>query len=370
MGQNPKHTRTNLRLKHEAWGHGQVMDNYMDSLDHADGFPKPVEYEDIDRAVLEFVRDKIVIPTGDKFAPTFTLFSNQRFSEYSQTWEHVDEEGNLLMDFKTVNRELNPKWGNSQGGDYNIPGDRRYTVLMKEVLDDNGTESYEVHSMAQPLSVDINYTVNFVTADWDQINVFNEAVINLFRSLQHYINPNGHYMPLKIDQINDETEYAIDNRKIYIQSISLVLYGYVIPKASYKIEKFPKRTFIGTAYDKNYLKPHVDVEDIDDSKSTLVIDFRANVDKSEFTFDDNMKIDYVETDNIRDFKIYLNEKKIPYLKNDISDNEDVMKKKYNFKITLDGEPVTVWLHDEDEVRILITHFESPLPSKMIFHLTR
>lgn len=365
MPQSPKKNITKLNLKHERFGHGQVADNYMDSFDNNTVFPKPVEYEDIDRAVLDFVRDKITVISDEKEAPTFTLFSNQRFSEYSQTWEHTDEEGNLLMDFKTVNRDLTPTWGNSQGGNYNIPGDRRYTVLCKEVLEDNGTTSYEVYSMAQPLSVDLYYTVNFVTADWTKINEFNTTIMDLFSSIQCYICPNGHYMPLKIDDITDETEYALDNRKIYIQSVSLVLYAYIIPQSSFKIEKMPKRTFIGTAYDKDYLKPHVDVEDVDDNKSILTIDFKSYVDKSEFIFDDTMKIKIVETENVRDYKVYINDEKSINKKTEIYTKDNILNKKYEYK---NGNEII--LSENDTVRVVITQIENNLPSKVILFLEK
>ena len=365
MPQSPKKNITKLNLKRERFGHGKVADNYMDSFDHNTVFPKPVEYEDIDRAVLDFVRDKITIISDEKEAPTFTLFSNQRFSEYSQTWEHTDEEGNLLMDFKTVNRTLTPTWGNSQGGNYNIPGDRRYTVLCKEVLEDNGTTSYEVYSMGQPLSVDLSYTVNFITADWAKINEFNTTVMNLFSSIQCYICPNGHYMPLKIENIADETEYAVDNRKIYIQSVSLVLYAYIIPQSSFKIEKLPKRMFVGTAYDKDYLKPHVDVEDIDDNRSVLTIDFKAYVDKSEFVFDDTMKIKTVGTENVRDYKIYVNNEKSTNKKHEAHSNDGVLNKTYEY-----GNGDEVNLVENDSVKVVINKIENNLPSKIVLFLNR
>jgi hypothetical protein len=307
--QIPKKNITKLSLTHGYVGARQRIENAKEAFEKNLVFPKPVEYEDIDRAILEFVKNNIHLESDGKEAPTFTLFSNQRFSEYSQTWEHVDAEGNLLMDFKTVNRESNPLWGDNQGGLYNIPGDRRYTIQMKEVLDDNGTESYEVYSMGQPLSIDLEYTVNYVTADWDKLNTFNLQLNELFKSIQCYIKPNGWYMPVKLESIDDETEYAVDNRKIYIQSAAFTVQGIISPKSSYKIERFPKRTFIGTSFEEKRNKAYVDVEELEDG-DIITIDFSAGVDKTQFTFDDTLHIIGFEKENIRDFSIYIDGDKV------------------------------------------------------------
>lgn len=342
MAQNPKRHITKLTLKNGYEGTLQRIENAKEAFEENLVFPKPVEYEDVDRAILDFVRENIHLQADGKEAPTFTLFSNQRFSEYSQTWEHVDADGNLLMDFKTVNRASNPSWGENQGGLYNIPGDRRYTIQMKEVLDDNGTESYEIYSMGQPLSIDLEYTVNYVTADWDKLNDFNLQLNELFKSIMCYIKPNGWYMPVKLDSIDDETEYAVDNRKIYIQSADLTVNAIISPKSSYKIERFPKRNFIGTEFDENRNKAHVDVEEYG-NRERITVSFSSGVDKTEFTFDERLDITNFEKENIRDFTIYIEGEKIinPY----------------------DG----ISLYDGSDVKIKIKQVEKDLPARLILY---
>ena len=76
---------------------------------------------------------------------------------------YSDENGNLLLNFKTVSRDNNPETGDNQGGLWNIPGDRYYTLSIRNVMDDNGTEHYEIYSMKQPFAVDLMYRINFIT---------------------------------------------------------------------------------------------------------------------------------------------------------------------------------------------------------------
>lgn len=312
MPQSPKKTLTKLNLKRKPFASMKRFENAKDAFEANTVFPKPVEYDDIDKAVLEFVNNEIkLLDNEGKFAPTFTLFSNQRFSEYSQTWQHTDEYGNLLMDFKTVNRQTNPNWGKNQGGMHNIPGDRRYTVQVKEVLDDNGTESYEVYSMTQPLSVDLQYTISYITADWHKLNNFNTQLNELFKAIQCYIKPNGWYMPMTLSSVDDQTEYAIDNRKIYIQSATIEIKAIISPESSYKIEKFPKRLFTSVAEwtGGRKEKTFVDVEE-NKRKRKLTIYFDTGITTAEFTFDELVRINDIEKENIRDFSIKIDGNKI------------------------------------------------------------
>jgi hypothetical protein len=168
-------------------------------LEKAPVFPKALEYDDIDKAVFDFVDTSIPIVIDGKLIPTYTLYSNQRFSEYTQMWEHSDENGNLYLNFKTVNREKNPSFGDNQGKLWNIPGQRKYTLLQREVLDDNGTESYEIHTMKQPYAVNLVYTINFITTTIENLNKFNQKINKIFEARQCYIRPNGHFIPMVLE---------------------------------------------------------------------------------------------------------------------------------------------------------------------------
>lgn len=349
MQQSPKKTLTKLNLKRKPFASMKRFENAKDAFKANTVFPKAVEYDDIDKAVLEFVNNEIkLLDNEGKFAPTFTLFSNQRFSEYSQTWQHTDEYGNLLMDFKTVNRQTNPNWGRNQGGMHNIPGDRRYTVQVKEVLDDNGTESYEVYSMTQPLSVDLQYTISYITADWHKLNNFNTRLNELFKAIQCYIKPNGWYMPMTLSSVDDQTEYAIDNRKIYIQSATVEVKAIISPESSYKIEKFPKRLFTSVAEwtGSKREKTFVDVEE-NRKERKLTIYFDTGVSTAEFTFDEMVRIKDIEKENIRDFLIKIDGTKINDLTKGFTLNQtstvkiivNPVEKNYPSKLSLFGEKI-------------------------------
>lgn len=312
MRRQPKKNITKVNKSQKIYGNMLKKSYQKTILEKAPIFPKSLEYNDIDSAVFEFVDKQIDIVIDGKIIPTYTLYSNQRFSEYTQMWEHSDEFGNLYLNFKTVNRDKNPSFGKNQGELWNIPGQRKYTLLQREVLEDNGTESYEIYTMKQPYAVDLSYTINFVTTTVDYLNQFNQKINKLFAARQYYIRPNGHFIPMVIDEISDETTYSISDRKFYVQSVTIKLMAYIIEKNDFEVKKYPKRTNLmisGDKYKKN--QPCVEIEEIDSplKNKTLNVNitFQPYHSKVKFEIDTDMNVEKVYTENVRHFRIMVND---------------------------------------------------------------
>lgn len=237
----PKPYMDRLRLRNHAKGTERRRNLSKIILDKNTPFPKPVEYEDIDKAFFEWVDKKLDIVYDGVKLPTYKLFSNQKISEYSQTWSNLDDTGNIIMNFKTITRENNPQYGESQGGNYNVPGNRDYPMFCVPVLQENGEEAYDLYTMKQPLSVNFMYTVSVICNKYEILNKFNEAIQYEFSALECYISPNDHYMPMVIESINDESEYSLDDRKYYAQTYNIKVLAYIIRKEDFKVTKIPSR---------------------------------------------------------------------------------------------------------------------------------
>ena len=208
-------------------------------------FPNPLTYEDIDKEFKKWVEDSLEMSYEGKKLPTMTLFSNQRFSEYMQSWKFTDEDQNPILNFKTISRENNPKSGTINGESKNIPGE--HTWLMKRVVatDKNGREYYIEYRMKQPFSVDLVYKVGLFTNKYELVNNFNQLVNDRFKAIDAYIRPNGHYISMKLDDISDDSQYSIDDRQYYSQSCTITVKAYIIPEDSFIVQEVPRLTFIG-----------------------------------------------------------------------------------------------------------------------------
>lgn len=250
----PKPYMNRLRLRNHAIGVERRRNMSKLILENGTYFPKPVEYADIDKAFFKWVDEKLDIVYNGQKLPTYKLFSNQKLSEYSQTWENLDDTGNIIMNFKTITRENNPQHGESQGGNYNVPGNRDYPMFYVPVLQENGEEAYDLYSMKQPLSVNFMYTVSIICNKYEILNKFNETIHYEFSALECYISPNDHPMPMVIENITDESEYSIDDRKYYAQSYQIKLMAYIIRKEDFKVTKIPSRFTVGIHHDESRTK--------------------------------------------------------------------------------------------------------------------
>ena len=320
---NPKKHIENLRLRQQPFGNYERKKNLGRILDKSATFPKGVSLKDIDQTFTEWVEKDLYVAFEGKVLPTLKLFSNQRISEYAQNWSYTDSLGNILMNFKGITRENNPKKGENQGSVFNVPGDRDYVMGYKPVLQENGEEAYDLYTMKQPVSVDLNYTITLVTNKYELINEMSSLIQTKFSALQVYIFPNGHAMPMKLDDVSDESEYGVDDRKYYSQSYKIKLMGYLVDPEGFKITHLPSRMRISTKTPKvkDYRPVKVKVEEYDRAEEcgeienspyekqnvNIIIEFPSCHKVSDFTIDLNLIIEEIELNNISDFVFYVNE---------------------------------------------------------------
>ena len=301
-------------------GKARQVEIMREALDNGAFLPKTVLYIDIDKAFKEWVDNELPILDDDgSLFPTMTLFSNQRFSEYMQSWQYTDANNNLILNFKTVNRDNNPQFGKIQNGYYNIPGERFYLLKRKVVLDDNGTESFLDLKMKQPTAVDITYRLTIFTTKYQSINDFNILINEIFSARQRYIQPNGYYMPMILESINDESQYNIDDRQFYSQVYNIKVMGYLITEEDYKVEEVPMKFGCNYSLAKRLNpKPEVEIEDCEEDSQyyykpmILTIKYpvcRDNVAK--FVIDTDFICNDIEQNNIlNNFRIFVNDAEI------------------------------------------------------------
>ena len=86
--------------QYQATGDDRRLEMWSEALKSGAFLPNTLEYKDIDKAFTEWADKEleIVNDDGGRF-PTMVLFSNQRFSEYSQTWKYTDNNNNIIPFF-------------------------------------------------------------------------------------------------------------------------------------------------------------------------------------------------------------------------------------------------------------------------------
>ena len=224
----------------------ELRKNYdLEELKDSTPFPNPLTYEDIDREFKKWVEEKLDVSYEGKLLPTMVLFSNQRFTEYMQSWKFTDEDQNPILNFKSISRENNPKSGTINGESKNIPGEHTWLMKMVAATDKNGREYYIEYRMKQPIAIDLVYKVSIFTNKFELLNKFNLKVNEQFKAIDAYIRPNGHYISMSLNDISDDSEYSLNDRQYYSQSYNITVRAYIIPEDSFIVKEVPKLTFIG-----------------------------------------------------------------------------------------------------------------------------
>lgn len=325
---------------------------FYKELEHGTPFPKSVVYSDIDADFVNWSKVRMNIAFEGVELPTMTLLSGQRFSEYAQSWSYCDENKNILLNFKTITRDNNPQKGTLHGDYANIPGERMYPIFYRKTLEENGTEAYDVYKMKQPFCVDLMYEFSIFTNKYELINKFNELINDRFKAKQAYLCPNGHYMPMYLENLSDTSEYNINDRKFFSQTATIKVCAYIISENDYEIEHLPSRKLF--MFDDNSVsgKPVAKVEDDElvpsensdyyYQKTSIIMDFPAYKDVIKFTMDKNTVINQIDFTNIRNFKIYINDNQVFYEKKfEIKENDSIRIK---INVMRFGEPSNITLH--------------------------
>lgn len=244
----------------QTYGVDAISELQLSPFKNLAQLPSPITYKDIDEGVQRFVNDKFI--SSDNKFPTY-FFAQQRMSEFTKTWEMVDENKNVIPDFKIVTRENNPKPGSLQGGMYNIPGDYYITIgtFDKKVDGQDITVSYK---MKQPYCVDLVYNIKFVTNRLNLLNLMNNSIIELFKSRQNYIVINGYYIPITLEDVGDESDYDLDQRKIFVQNYNFIVNAFIINQEDLICEE-------------NLVRYNIDFDFIDKNKPIVINNLPKNL---------------------------------------------------------------------------------------------
>lgn len=421
-----------LRLRNHAKGVERRRNMSKLILENQSYFPKPIEYSDIDEAMFRWVDEKIRMEYDGKRLPTYKLYSTQRLSEYLQEWDKLDDTGNPIINFKTVTRENNPQKGENQGNYFNIPGHKDFAMFYVPVLQENGTEAFDKYTMKQPFAVNFMYSISIVTNKMELVNEMNELMHYEFSAIDCYISPNGHPMSMTLEDVSDNSEYEINDRRYYSQTYKVKVRGYIIRKEDYKVERIPslfilpwkdsdasgivhrrgknrkedeKVKFINFSKDEDQefnleamlndercvvptMNPHdmptelhEETDDADDCCAlepsryyNKVMKVIMNFDcilELEFQIDKDMVLSSVETSNVYDFKLFVNDElmnfdndikflngdviKVKISRDDLESASEVVLVGYDPEVAFDSQALNETSLDEpiDEEHILV-----------------
>lgn len=198
--------------------------------------PKSVLHADLDRGMLDFVKNDLQVVTAGKTVPTVDIIlTTQNWSQYVETATFVNLDYNVEPPFITVVRSPDVKYGTNPSLQYTIPNRRQFYYASVPTWNGN-SQGMDIYTIPQPVPVDINYSVKIVCNRMRELNQLNKITLQKFSSRQSYTFIKGQYVPIIMNNLSDESQMTLESRKYYIQSYDFTMLGYLIDEEEFQVK--------------------------------------------------------------------------------------------------------------------------------------
>lgn len=267
--------------------------------------PKSILHADLDGGMLDFVKNDLKTIVSGKVIPMIDiLVTTQNWTQFAQTWDLQNLDKNVEPPFITVVRIPEVKYGTNPSTLYTIPNRRQFFYAQVPTWDGerNGVDVYKI---PQPVPVDITFQVKIVCNRMRELNEFNKNILEKFSSKQAYTQIKGHYIPIVMGAISDESVSDLEKRKYYVQSYEFTMLGFLIDEDEFEVSPGVSRVLQVLEVDLNKTKKRINNELINETKINTVFVVGNNTLTQLF----NYKVDLTVSNmnNIESFDVYIND---------------------------------------------------------------
>ena len=238
----------------------------LDRITKSDSYlPDSILHDDLDLGMLDFVKNNFkVVSDGDQIPVIPKILTIQRWGEFTNTWDFSDLDGNVQLPFVAVIRRPDVQPGTNPSLQRTIPD--RQQFYYASVPTWNGTQmGADIYRIPQPVAIDITYEISIVCTKFRDLNKFNQIVLQKFSSRQAYTTVKGHYIPIVLDTIEDNTPVDLDSRRFYIQNYKFTLLGFIIDDEEFEVKPAVSRLFLmnefieSNNFEKKYLTKNLEI---------------------------------------------------------------------------------------------------------------
>lgn len=233
----PKKVKKYLPLTPTKVGDERRQQMLDDITDNGTYLPKSVLHADMDRGILDFIKNDLKLVVDGKTVPTVDkIITTQSWAQFTETWKFQDLDKNVSLPFIITIRKPEVKYGKLGGNNVfqNIPERLRFFYYTVPNWDGQ-RKGADVYKIPQPIPVDITYNVKIFCNRMREINEFNKLILQKFTSKQAYTQINGHYMPIVAADPTDDSPKEIEKRKYYIMNYEFTLNGFLIDDKEFQV---------------------------------------------------------------------------------------------------------------------------------------
>ena len=144
-----------------------------------------------------------------------------------------------------------------------------------------------------------------------QLNKLNQKVLQNFASAQAYVNIKGHFFPIMLESIGDEsTVDNLDGKRYYVQTYEMRLMGYLVDEDEFEVVPALERTFVSIELDTKSPKAitkFIKDETSNDLNTKCIIQFQERS-PTEVTFpsESRMIFNSIDVSNVSSYTTRVN----------------------------------------------------------------
>ena len=267
--------------------------------------PKSLLHADLDRGFLDFVKDELKVVVEGKTIPTVDIIiTTQNWANFTETWDFQNIDKNAEPPFITTIRLPEVKFGTNTSLLYNIPNRRQYFYAQVPTWDGQ-RNGMDVYTIPQPVPVDITYSVKIICNRMRELNKLNQTILEKFASKQAYAVIKGHYIPIVMGNITDESVMDVEKRKYYIQSYEFTMLGFLIDEDEFEVSPAITRVLQVVEIDKKTTRRGKRKKDEEGVGSQALFIVGNNTLTQLFSYIVDIKIG--GTTNVYSFDVYIND---------------------------------------------------------------
>lgn len=246
---------------------GKRRQELLDMITKSDSFlPDSILHDDLDKGMLDYVKKTFtVVSDGTQIPIIEKILTIQRWGEFTANWEFSDGDGNVKLPFIAIIRKPDVQFGTNPSIQRTIPERHQFHYATVPTWDGTAMGA-DIYKIPQPIPCDITYDITIVCNKFRDLNKFNKIVLQHFTSRQAYTKVKGHYIPIILNSIEDNTPMeTMDGRRFYMQTYKFIMLGFLIDSDEFEVKPAISRAFLvneslgGATFKKRYVAKTVDV---------------------------------------------------------------------------------------------------------------
>ena len=303
----PKQIKKNIELTPYRTLYPRRVELLDKINEHGTFLPKSILHADLDGGFLNFVKNDLrVVTEGNVIPTTDILITTQNWVQFTQTWNFQDLDKTVSPPFITVVRNPEIKYGSLPSLQWTIPNRKEFYYASVPSFDGNRL-NVDVYKIPQPVPVDIKYSVKIICNRMRELNTLNKTILQKFSSRQAYTQIKGHYIPIIMDNVSDESVMDVEKRKYYIQSYDFTMMGFLMDEDEFEVKPGVERIFqLYEVTEGNDNRKRKSPSDNPKNYNTTIefVDEDVLVTKR---FYDKVDLTLIKTNNVESYDVFVND---------------------------------------------------------------